>query len=51
MWFCVCVNILMCGCLDNCVSILLICVLVLNILYGDTGCLIILNVVTGGCCF
>jgi len=30
VWMCVCVGIVMCGCSDNCVGILVICVLVFN---------------------
>ena len=28
VWLCVCVSFVMCGCFDNCVGVLLICVLV-----------------------
>ena len=49
MWSRVCVYNLICGCSENFESILLNCVLVLNILYGDTECLISINVVPGGC--
>jgi hypothetical protein len=28
VWVCVCVGFVMCGCFDNCVSVLVICVLV-----------------------
>ena len=31
MWVCVCVCYVMCGCFDNCVGVLVICVLVLAV--------------------
>jgi len=32
VWVCVCVGFVMCGCFDNCVDILVICVLMVRIL-------------------
>jgi hypothetical protein len=31
VWVCVCVGFVMCGCVDNCVGLLIICVLVFNV--------------------
>ena len=31
VWVCVCVGFVMCGCFDNCVGILVICVLVFTV--------------------
>jgi hypothetical protein len=31
MWVCVCVEFVMCGCYDNCVGVLVICVLVFTV--------------------
>jgi len=31
VWVCVCVGFLMCGCFDNCVGVLVICVLVFTV--------------------
>jgi hypothetical protein len=31
MWACVCVGFVMCGCSDNCVGVLVICVLVFTV--------------------
>ena len=31
MWVCACVGFVMCGCLDNCVDVLVICVLVFTV--------------------
>ena len=31
MWMCVCVGFVMCGCFDNCVDVLVICVLVFTV--------------------
>jgi len=33
MWVCICVDFVMCGCTDNCVGILVICVLVFTVFY------------------
>jgi hypothetical protein len=32
VWVCVCEGFLMCGCFDNCVGVLVICVLVFTVL-------------------
>jgi hypothetical protein len=32
VWVCVCVEFVMCGCSDNCVGVLVICVLVCTVL-------------------
>jgi hypothetical protein len=32
VWVCVCVDCVMCGCFDNCVGVLVICVLVFTVL-------------------
>jgi hypothetical protein len=31
VWVCVCVGFVMCGCFDNCVGVLIICVLVFTV--------------------
>jgi len=31
VWVCVCVGFVMCGCFDNCVDVLVICVLVFTV--------------------
>jgi hypothetical protein len=31
VWVCVCVGFVMCGCFDNCVGVLVICVLVFTV--------------------
>jgi len=31
MWVCVCVGFVICGCFDNCVGVLVICVLVFTV--------------------
>jgi hypothetical protein len=31
VWVCVCVGVYICGCFDNCVGVLVICVLVLTV--------------------
>jgi hypothetical protein len=31
VWVCVCMGFLMCGCFDNCVGVLVICVLVFTV--------------------
>ena len=31
VWVCVCVGFVMCGCFDNCVGVLIICVLVFSV--------------------
>jgi len=33
VWVCVCVGFLKCGCFDNCMVVLVICVLVFTVLY------------------
>ena len=32
-WVCVCVGFVMCGCFDNCVGLLVICVLAFTVFY------------------
>ena len=33
VWVCLCVGFVMCGCFDNCVDVLLICVLVFTVFF------------------
>jgi hypothetical protein len=33
VWVCVCVGFVMCGCFDNCVGVLVICVLVFTVFF------------------
>ena len=33
VWFCECMGFVMCGCSDNCVGVLLICVLVFTVFF------------------
>ena len=47
VWVCICMGFVMCGCFDNCVGVLVICVLVFTVfLYGLYYVFILLRLCT-----
>jgi len=43
VWVCVCVGFVMCGCFDNCVGVLVICVLVFTVTSWFVLCFCIIS--------
>jgi len=47
VWVCVCKGFVMCGCFDNCVGVLVICVLIFTVFLYCFVCVYLFLFVTG----